>query len=138
MKKDIKKSIQQIFVRKLADDVLKSSTPKRYAEICSNEGWHQELMDFVRKQFSIGLLQEYEKQPLPYHLNEIIECYVHYIYKLMENSRGRDTYREICNYLRHICRYGAKNLATETATELRTKYRRCRALIEELNKISFD
>ena len=57
MKKVIKKSIQQIFVRKLADDVLKSSIPKRYAEICSNEGWHQELMDFVRKQFSIGLLQ---------------------------------------------------------------------------------
>ena len=95
-------------------------------------------MDFVRKQFSIGLLQEYEKQLLPYHRNEIIECYVHYIYKLMENSRGRDTYREICNYLRHICRYGAKNLAIETATELRKKYRRCRALIEELNKISFD
>lgn len=80
----------------------------------------------------------HEKQLLPYHRNEIIECYVHYIYKLMENSRGRDTYREICNYLRHICRYGAKNLAIETATELRTKYRRCRALIEELNKNSFD
>ena len=32
----------------------------------------------------------------------------------------------------------AKNLAIETATELRTKYRRCRALIEELNKNSFD
>ena len=138
LKRNVSKEQWEAFVHKLADDVLKSSTPKRYAEICSNEGWHQELMDFVRKQFSIGLLQEYEKQLLPYHRNEIIECYVHYIYKLMENSRGRDTYREICNYLRHICRYGAKNLAIETATELRTKYRRCRALIEELNKISFD
>lgn len=51
----------------------------------------------------------------------------------MEYSRGRDTYREICNYLRRISNYGAKNLATETATDLRTKYRRCRALVDELD-----
>ena len=56
----------------------------------------------------------------------------------MEYSRGRDTYREICNYLRRISNYGAKNLATETATDLRTKYRRCRALVDELDHISFD
>ena len=125
------------FVHKLADDVLKSRSPERYAEICSIEGWHQELMDFVGKQFRIGLLQEYEKQLLPQHREEIIECYVRYIYRLMEYSRGRDTYREICNYLRHISSYGAEHLAAETATDLRTKYRRCRALIEELDKITF-
>ena len=124
--------------KRLPNDVLKSRTPERYAKICSSEGWHQELMDYVRKQFRIGLLQEYEKQLLPYYRNEIIECYVNYIYRLMEYSRGRDTYREICNYLRHISSYGAKNLATETATDLRTKYRRCRALVEELDHISFD
>lgn len=125
------------FVHKLADDVLKSRSPERYAEICSIEGWHQELMDFVGKQFRIGLLQEYEKQLLPQHREEIIECYVRYIYRLMEYSRGRDTYREICNYLRHISSYGAEHLAAETATDLRTKYRRCRALIEELDKMTF-
>ena len=95
-------------------------------------------MDFVRKQSRIGLLQEYERQLLPYYRNEIIECYVHYIYRLMEYSRGRDIYREICNYLRRISNYGAKDLATETATDLRTKYRRCRALVDELDHISFD
>ena len=125
------------FVHKLADDVLKSRSPERYAEICSIEGWHQELMDFVGKQFRIGLLQKYEKQLLPQHRDEIIECYVRYIYRLMEYSRGRDTYREICNYLRHISSYGAEPLAAETATDLRTKYRRCRALIEELDRMAF-
>ena len=138
LKKNVPKEQWEAFVRKLADDVLKSRTPERYAKICSSEGWHQELMDFVRKQSRIGLLQEYEKQLLPYYRNEIIECYVHYIYRLMEYSRGRDTYREICNHLRHISSYGAKNLATETATDLRTKYRRCRALVDELDHISFD
>ena len=138
LKKNVPKEQWEAFVRKLADDVLKSRTPERYAKICSSEGWHQELMDFVRRQSRIGLLQEYEKQLLPYYRNEIIECYVHYIYRLMEYSRGRDTYREICNHLRHISSYGAKNLATETATDLRTKYRRCRALVDELDHISFD
>ena len=138
LKKNVPKEQWEAFVRKLADDVLKSRTPERYAKICSSEGWHQELMDFVRRQSRIGLLQEYEKQLLPYYRNEIIECYVHYIYRLMEYSRGRDTYREICNYLRRISNYGAKNLATETATDLRTKYRRCRALVDELDHISFD
>ena len=138
LKDNVPKEQWEPFVRKLADDVLKSSTPERYAEICSCEGWRQELMDFVRRQSRIGLLQEYEKQLLPYHRNEIIECYVHYIYRLMEYSRGRETYREICNHLRHISSYGAKNLATEAATDLRTKYRRCRALVDELDHISFD
>ena len=77
------------FVHKLADDVLKSRSPERYAEICSIEGWHQELMDFVGK------------------------------------------------HLRHISSYGAEHLAAETATDLRTKYRRCRALIEELDRMAF-
>ena len=38
---------------------------------------------------------------------------------------------------RHINSYGAEQLAAETATDLRTKYRRYRALIEELDKMTF-
>lgn len=125
------------FVLQLADDVLKSRRPERYAEICSIEGWHQELMNFVGKQFRIELLQKYEKQLFPHHRNEVIKCYVRYIYHLMEYYRGQDTYREICKYLRHISSYGAEHLAAETATDLRTKYRRCRALLEELDKMTF-
>lgn len=137
LKKSVPKEQWNDFVHQLADDVLQSRNSERYAEICSSEGWHQELMDFVGKQFRIGLLQKYEKQLLPQHRDEIIEYYVRYIYRLMEYSRGRDTYREICNYLRHINSYGAEQLAAETATDLRTKYRRCRALIEELDKMTF-
>ena len=135
LKKNVPKEQWETFVRQLADDVLKSRSPERYAAICSCEGWHQELMNFVAKQFRIGLLQTYEKQLIPHHRNEVIQCYVRYIYHLMEYSRGRDTYREICNYLRHISSYGAEELATETALDLRTKYRRCRALLEELDRI---
>ena len=135
LKKNVPAEEWGSFVHQLADDVLKSRSPERYAEICSSEGWHQELMDFVGKQSRIGLLQKYEKQLLPHHRDEIIECYVRYIYHLMEYYRGRDTYREICNYLRHISSYGAEQLATETANDLRTKYRRCRALLEELNRM---
>ena len=135
LKKNVPKEQWGAFVRQLADDVLKSRSPERYAAICSSEGWHQELMNFVAKQFRIGLLQTYEKQLIPHHRNEVIECYVRYIYHLMEYSRGRDTYREICNHLRHISSYGAEKLATDTALDLRTKYRRCRALLEELDRI---
>ena len=135
LKKNVPKEQWETFVRQLADDVLKSRSPERYAAICSCEGWHQELMDFVSKQFRIGLMQTYEKQLIPHHRNEVIQCYVRYIYHLMEYSRGRDTYREICNYLRHISSYGAEQLANETALDLRTKYRRCRALLEELDRI---
>ena len=135
LKKNVPKEQWETFVRQLADDVLKSRSPEHYAAICSSEGWHQELMNFVGKQFRIGLLQTYEKQLIPHHRNEVIQCYVRYIYHLMEYSRGRDTYREICNYLRHISSYGAEELATETALDLRTKYRRCRALLEELDRI---
>ena len=135
LKKNVPKEQWETFVRQLADDVLKSRNPERYAAICSSEGWHQELMDFISKQFRIGLLQTYEKQLISHHRSEVIQCYMRYIYHLMEYSRGRDTYREICNYLRHVSSYGAEQLATDTALDLRTKYRRCRALLEELDRI---
>lgn len=135
LKKNVPKEQWEVFVRQLADDVLQSRSPERYAEICSSEGWHQELMDFIGKQFRIGLLQKYEKRLFADHRNEVIDYYVRYIYHLMEYNRGRDTYREICNYLRHISSYGAGQLATETANDLRTKYRRCRALLEELDRM---
>lgn len=54
---------------------------------------------------------------------------------LHARERNRVTYQEMCGLLKEVCRFGGTERAKEVATDLRAKYKRCRALMEELGKI---
>lgn len=55
---------------------------------------------------------------------------------MMEDSRNRSTYVDICYYLKHIRELGAADLVATTVATLRTKYKRCRLLMEMLNNVN--
>ena len=92
-------------------------------------------MDYAAQAIDIRILRRHESLLLKDHRQEVIDCYVRYIWHQMEGFRCRATYQEVCDYLRHISCLGAETLAATTASELRTKYRRCRALLEELDRL---
>ena len=124
------------FAESLAEEAQKSRHKERFAEICANEGWQDRIIDFIGTCHDIRILHEYESTLLPSHTNEVVELYVKHIYHLMESSRNRSTYDDICSYLKHILKLGAADLTATTIAMLRTDYKRCRLLMEMLNKMN--
>ena len=138
LKANVPQEQWQDFALQLAEDAQHSRRKERYAEICARENWHQRLMDYVNRGLDIRTLHEYEDMLLVSHRQEVIDFYIRYIWHVMEGYRCRATYKEVCRYLRHIYRLGAgQQVVVDIANELRTKYRRCPALLEELDRLSF-
>ena len=123
------------FALQLAEDALQHGKGELYAEICARESWHQRLMDYVTQILDIRMLRKYEDMLLVSHREEVIDCYIRYIWYVMEGYRCRGTYREACRYLRHIHRLGAWQMVVTVADELRAKYPRCPALLDELEQL---
>ena len=123
------------FALQLAEDALQHGKGELYAEICARESWHQRLMDYVRQVLDIRMLRKYEDMLLVCHREEVIDCYIRYIWYVMEGYRCRGTYREVCRYLRHIHHLGAGQMVVTVADELRAKYPRCPALLDELEQL---
>ena len=123
------------FALQLAEDALQHGKGELYAEICARESWHQRLMDYVRQVLDIRMLRKYEDMLLVCHREEVIDCYIRYIWYVMEGFRCRGTYREVCRYLRHIHHLGAGQMVVTVADELRAKYPRCPALLNELDQL---
>ena len=138
LKTNVPQEQWQNFALQLAEDAQHSRRKERYAEICARENWHQGLMDYVNRGLDIRTLNEYEDMLLASHRQEVIDFYIRYICHVMEGYRCRATYKEVCRYLRHIYRLGAgQQVVVDIVNELRTKYRRCPALLEELDRLSF-
>jgi hypothetical protein len=94
-------------------------------------------MAYVREEKSIHALENYESQLLTTYREEIISMYIHYVNDLMRNSynRNKNTYREVCRYLTHVKKIGGHDAVKKEIDYLKNEYRRCRALMEELNAI---
>lgn len=138
LKANVPQEQWQDFALQLAEDAQHSRRKERYAEICARENWHQRLMDYVNRGLDIRTLHEYEDMLLVSHRQEVIDFYIRYIWHVMEGYRCRATYKEVCRYLRHIYRLGAgQQVVVDIANDLRTKYRRCPALLEELDRLPF-
>ena len=123
------------FALQLAEDALHHRKGELYAEICARENWHSRLIDYLRQVLDIRMLRKYEDMLLVCHREEIIDCYIRYIWYAMEGFRCRGTYREVCRYLRHIHHLGAGQKVVTVADELRVKYPRCPALLDELEQL---
>ena len=123
------------FALQLAEDALHHRKGELYAEICARENWHPRLIDYLRQVLDIRMLRKYEDMLLVCHREEIIDCYIRYIWYAMEGYRCRGTYREVCRYLRHIHHLGAGQKVVTVADELRVKYPRCPALLDELEQL---
>lgn len=136
LKKNVPKDSWPAFAESLAEDARESHCTEQYVNLCVCEGWHDRLLEFIDACHDIRILQKNESILLPSHKDEVEELYVKHIYHLMECSRNRSTYVDICHYLKHIRELGAADLVTTTVATLRTKYKRCRLLMEMLNNMN--
>ena len=125
------------FAEGLARQAIEMNYRSKYADLCSREKWYDKLMEYVRQEKSINTLRQYESQLLRNYRDEIVGMYISYVNKIMANSytRNRNTYQEICRYLQHAVKLGGHNQVEETIQVLKIKYKRCRALMEELDYI---
>lgn len=125
------------FAEGLARQAIEMNYRSKYADLCSREKWYDKLMEYVRQEKSINTLRQYESQLLRNYRDEIVGMYISYVNKIMANSytRNRNTYQEICCYLQHAVKLGGHNQVEETIQMLKIKYKRCRALMEELDYI---
>ena len=127
------------FAEGLARQALEQNYRSKYADLCSREKWYDKLMEYVKEEQSINTLRQYESQLLRDYRDDIIGMYIAYANHLMVNSytRNRNTYKEICRYLQQVVELGGHHQAEETIQIFRIKYKRCRALMEELDYIKF-
>lgn len=125
------------FAQKLAKQALDMKCESKYADLCSREKWTDKLMAYVSESKSIYNLDQYESQLLEEYREEIISMYIYHANQLMTNTynRNRDTYKEMCRHLNHAITLGGTNQVRENIDMLRNNYKRCRALMEELNRI---
>ena len=125
------------FAEGLAHQALEKNYRSKYADLCSREKWYDKLMAYVKEERSINALRQYESQLLRGYQDEIIAMYIAYANQLMVNSytRNRNTYKEICRYLQHAIKLGGHSQAEKAIQALRNEYKRCRALMEELDYI---
>lgn len=137
LKKEVPVEEWDDFALKLANQALETKHEKKYADLCSREKWTDKLMEYVRKSKSIYDLNQYESQLLTDYREEIISMYINYAYQMMKNSytRNRNTYQEMCRHLNHAIKLGGHDQVRDNIEKLRNNYKRCKALMEELNRI---
>lgn len=125
------------FAENLARQAIDMGCDRIYADICSREKWLDRLMAYVKKQKSIHTLKKFESQLLRDYRAEIIDIYIRYAEGLMSCSynRNRNTYKEMCSHLKHAVKLGGHDKVEASVVMLREKYKRSRALLEELNSV---
>lgn len=124
---------------KYRERILK--TPKAYNvkyPLLIEEKMYKRMMEEIEKEYNIEYLNKYEKILKEHFPDRIRDIYVSYVKYMVEPVSNRSKYREIAMYLKKICKYPeGKKIANGIANEWRTKYRRRRGMMEELQKAGF-
>lgn len=105
------------------------------AEIYIWEKQWDKLLAWLRQYpnfYHIEQTEPYLKEMYP---QELAALYQNTILKYLERNVGREHYQKCCQYLRRMIKLGARPMATELITQLKTQYRNRRALLEELSKV---
>lgn len=92
-------------------------------------------MEYVAEQKDARYIKEYEKYLKADYRDRLVDLYRECVYERLEKGVGRPVYQEICSYLRHIKKLGRKDIVRETIEDLRAKYPRRPALLDELDRV---
>lgn len=84
---------------------------------------------------ALHYLEEAEPHFKDIHREEFVRLYCNAIRKYAEDNMGRDSYIAFTRYIRHIKKFGEKETAENLAKELKERYPKRRAMIEELAKL---
>ena len=108
---------------------------KTYPELCVREKWWEKLLDFLAEKMNAGLLKDYEKYLKKDYSQELVNLYSRLVYKELGSGTGRRTYKEVCSYLRRMRKLGGEAQVQSTIADLRMKYPRRPALLDELDNV---
>lgn len=107
----------------------------RIAEIYIWEKEWDNLFGLLQKFPTFGHIESVEKYLANDHAEELATMYRNQIINYLPNNIGREHYALVCNYIRRMINLGCEAMASELVEQLRTKYYRRKALLEELDSI---
>jgi hypothetical protein len=105
------------------------------AKIYIEEKWWDRLLKLVKGSPELHTIEHYEEFLKKDYSDELILLYSKAITGCLENNADRGHYRTACRYLKKIIKLGGIHTAIEIKEELKRKYPKRKALIEELNKV---
>ena len=94
---------------------------------------YKELIDFIKKNRSLDLLEKYDVQLIEDFKEEIFELYEDLLDGYLRNHLGRQTSTKIRDIFYHLKKIGAKKLVYKLAKQYREEYPERHTLMEELN-----
>lgn len=106
--------------------------------VLNEEKRYQELMDKIKADNSIYLMDNYEKNLRNVLPAEVIAFYQTYLQKEVQRVSDRNGYRRLMEYMKKIrkCPSG-KEIALSIARQWRVEYKRRSAMMDELKKAGF-
>ncbi len=104
-----------------------------FAKIFAEEKMYSDLIEFIKKNRSLDLLEKYDKQLIDDFKNEIFELYEELLDGYLRNHLGRQTSEKIRDIFYHLKNIGAKKLVYKLAKQYREQYPERHTLMEELN-----
>jgi hypothetical protein len=113
---------------------------KHYAEhaimqILVEEGKAEELEAIIGERASLDFLLSYEKPLLKDYPDIVKRQFPPLVLSYMAQLTGRDHYQKVASFLKRLKKQLGKEAVEPVATELRTRYRNRRALLEELEGV---
>ena len=105
------------------------------AEMFIREEEWQRLFDLVRKHPSFKTLDLYYKHLAPHFPEELIVMYEKLCKELLVQTSGRGIYQDVCRMLRPMRKLGAGDRVKELIKTFSERYKKRRALLEELQKV---
>lgn len=115
----------------------KSCEQIRY-DFMEKEKMYETLLKMVLKESYIGILDRYEKVLKKEFPIQVRDKYISYVNQYAEHASDRNAYRNLMVYLKKIKNYpDGGNVTNKISAEWREKYRRRRAMMEELKMAGF-
>ena len=107
-------------------------------ELMESEGLWERLMEAVTAAERLSTLDRYEATLKKRYPDELLEAYARILMKEAAAVSVRKQYQELVRYLKKIKHYpGGTERAAQLAEDWRTRYKRRRAMMEELKKAGF-
>ncbi len=127
-----KKEVKNLLVL-IKDQPFSPQKRNTIAEILAEEGMYKELIEFINKNRSLDLLENYDVQLIEEYKKDVFELYEDLLDGYLRNHLGRQTSTKIRDIFYHLKKIGAKNLVNKLAKQYREEYPERHTLMEELN-----
>jgi len=138
----LKKNVQPEKWNSFVEEMVKKIIDKKgwldfhlTAEIYIKEEWWDRLLELIRKNPTLHMIENYERYLSKTYPGELVQLYSDAIIEFLKNNVKRKHYQIVCKYLRRIIKLGAREKSVELIARFKAEYPHRRALLEELNRV---